>query len=49
MIPTNTQQCQVPNCKHVASILSKQGDNIKYMKTCSRHSYKDINKSAGTR
>jgi hypothetical protein len=30
--------CQVPNCKHGAQILSKQGDNIKYMLTCRRHS-----------
>jgi hypothetical protein len=50
MIPTTTQPvCQADGCKHGASILSKQGDTIRYMKTCARHSYKDINKSAGTR
>jgi hypothetical protein len=29
--------CKVPNCKHDAQVLSKQGDNIRYMNTCSRH------------
>ena len=43
MIPLNIPPvCQAEGCKHGSSILSKQGDNIKYMKTCRRHSYKDI-------
>jgi hypothetical protein len=43
MIPIITQPvCQASGCKHVASILSKKGDTIKYMMTCARHSYKDI-------
>ena len=29
--------CLVPNCKHGAQILSKQGDNVRYMLTCRRH------------
>ncbi len=29
--------CKVPNCKHDAQILSKTGDNVRYMYTCSRH------------
>jgi hypothetical protein len=38
MIPANIQPiCRVPNCKEGAQILSKQGDNIKYMITCRRH------------
>ena len=50
MIPTTTQPaCQAKDCQKGASILSKQGDVVRYMKTCARHSYKDINKSAGTR
>jgi len=34
--------CQVPGCKHGASVLSKKGDSVTYMKTCSRHTYKDL-------
>ena len=50
MTPTTTHPvCQVPGCKHGASILAKKGETITYMKTCCRHSYKDINKNAGTR
>jgi hypothetical protein len=50
MTPTTTQPvCQVIDCKKGASILAKQGDVVRYMKTCARHSYKDINKSADTR
>jgi hypothetical protein len=50
MTPTTTPPvCRVPECQRGASILSKKGDTITYMKTCSRHTYKDINKSAGTR
>jgi hypothetical protein len=38
MILENIQPvCRVPNCKEGAQILSKQGDNIKYMITCRRH------------
>ena len=29
--------CKVPNCKHDAQISSKQGDQVRYMHTCSRH------------
>jgi hypothetical protein len=29
--------CKVPNCKHDSQVLSKQGDKIRYMNTCSRH------------
>jgi hypothetical protein len=40
MIPENTQPvCKVPECKQGASILAKQGDNIRYMLTCRRHWY----------
>jgi hypothetical protein len=34
--------CRVPGCKHGASVLSKKGEDINYMKTCSRHTYKDL-------
>jgi hypothetical protein len=48
MTPANTQPvCLVPDCKKGASILSKKGDTITYMKTCCRHSYKDINVKIG--
>jgi hypothetical protein len=40
---TTTQPvCKVPGCKHGASVLSKKGDYVTYMKTCSRHTYKDL-------
>jgi hypothetical protein len=43
MIPLNTQPvCQVDGCKDGASILSKSGDHITYMKTCRRHTYQDL-------
>jgi hypothetical protein len=29
--------CKVPNCKKDAQILSKTGDNVRYMNTCSKH------------
>lgn len=29
--------CKVPNCKHDAQVLSKTGDNVRYMNTCSKH------------
>ena len=29
--------CKVPNCKHDAQTLSKAGDQIRYMNTCSKH------------
>ena len=29
--------CKVPNCKHDAQVLSKKGDQIRYMSTCSKH------------
>jgi len=40
MTTSNTQPvCKVPECKQGASILSKKGDNIRYMLTCRRHWY----------
>jgi hypothetical protein len=29
--------CKVPDCEHDAQILSKTGDKILYMNTCSKH------------
>jgi len=29
--------CKVPNCKHDAQVLSRTGDNIRYMNTCAKH------------
>ena len=29
--------CKVPNCKFGAQILSKEGDRVRYMHTCSKH------------
>ena len=29
--------CKVPNCGHDSQILSKTGDKIRYMNTCSKH------------
>jgi hypothetical protein len=29
--------CKVPNCKNDAQVLSKVGDDIRYMNTCSKH------------
>ena len=29
--------CKVPNCKNDAQISSKQGDQVRYMHTCSKH------------
>ncbi len=29
--------CKVPNCKKDSQILSKQGDQVRYMNTCARH------------
>ena len=29
--------CKVPNCKNDSKILSKHGDHIQYMNTCSKH------------
>jgi len=29
--------CKVPKCKHDAQILSKKGDKVRYMHTCSKH------------
>jgi hypothetical protein len=29
--------CKVPNCKFAAQILSKEGDRVRYMHTCSKH------------
>jgi hypothetical protein len=38
MILPNIQPiCRVPNCKEGAQLLSKQGDNVRYMITCRKH------------
>ena len=29
--------CKVPNCTEDAQTLSKTGDNVRYMNTCSKH------------
>jgi hypothetical protein len=29
--------CKVPECKEGAQLLSKQGDNVRYMITCRKH------------
>jgi hypothetical protein len=29
--------CRVPDCQHDAQILSKTGDQVRYMNTCSKH------------
>jgi hypothetical protein len=29
--------CQVPNCTAGSQLLSKQGDNVRYMLTCRKH------------
>jgi len=29
--------CKVPNCKQNSQILSKVGDKVRYMHTCSKH------------
>jgi hypothetical protein len=29
--------CKVPNCKQDSQILSKVGDRVRYMHTCSKH------------
>ena len=29
--------CKVPNCTHDSQILSKTGDQVRYMTTCSKH------------
>jgi hypothetical protein len=29
--------CKVPNCKHDAQTLSKTGEQVRYMNTCSKH------------
>ena len=29
--------CKVPGCKHDTQVLSKAGDQIRYMNTCSKH------------
>ena len=34
--------CKAPDCKEGASILSKQGDVVRYMLTCRRHWYGQI-------
>ena len=40
MIPANVPPvCLVPDCKQGAQILSKQGDNVRYMLTCRKHWY----------
>ena len=34
--------CKALGCKEGASILSQQGDNVRYMLTCRRHWYGQI-------
>jgi len=43
MKPTNIQPvCQVPGCKEGAQMMSIQGGLATWMKTCRRHTYKDL-------
>jgi hypothetical protein len=41
--PTNLQPvCEVEGCKEGAQILNLQGTTATWMRTCSRHTYKDL-------
>ena len=43
--PTNLQPvCQVPDCKEGAQMMSIQGSTATWLKTCRRHTYKDLPK-----
>ena len=43
MKPTNIQPvCQVPGCKEGASIQSIHGSTATWMRTCKKHTYKDL-------
>lgn len=38
MVPLNIPPvCKALNCKEGAQLLSKQGDNVRYMLTCRKH------------
>jgi hypothetical protein len=43
MKPENLQPvCQMPGCKEGAQMLSIKGTTATWMKTCKRHTYKDL-------
>ena len=43
MIPSDAiPVCKVPGCQLGASVLSKKGDNMRYMLTCRKHWYGQI-------
>ena len=43
MKPTNLQPvCEVPGCNEGASIQSLQGSTATWMRTCKRHTFKDL-------
>ena len=43
MKPTNIQPvCRVPGCTEGASMLAIQGTTATWMKTCRKHTYKDL-------
>ena len=37
ILPDIPPVCRVPNCTQGVQLLSKQGDNVRYMLTCRRH------------
>ena len=42
-LPSNIAPlCKAPDCKNGASILSQQGDCIRYMLTCRKHWYGQV-------
>jgi hypothetical protein len=41
--PINLQPvCEVPDCKNGVQMLSMKGSTAAWMRTCKRHTYKDI-------
>lgn len=43
MKPENIQPvCEVPGCKEGAQILSIQGNQATWMRTCNRHTFQDL-------
>ena len=41
--PTNLQPvCQKPGCTHGAQMMAIRGSIASWMKTCNRHTYKDL-------
>ena len=43
MKPSNIQPvCEVPGCKEGAQMLSIQGSRATWMRTCNRHTYRDL-------